>query len=186
MNIVVPAGNLWRGCLAALLALTLTGCIESTAPILADAEPVFGQRVKMQYFSIRKGLAHDPGHVTFAWNGNLYAHQSGGMREVAAFSAHPFEGGDYIIQAVPSRRTAATEYALLHRLAEGVYQVIPIDEDDADDPTRAAYCKAASGSRCRIETRSQLFAFARATAARQKDDGGLVLRLPDAPERKRR
>jgi hypothetical protein len=32
---------------------------------------------------------------------------------------------------------------------------------------------------CRIETREQLFAFARATAARRKTDGGLAIRLPD-------
>ena len=172
-----------RAAAAALFALTLTGCIESTAPILADAEPVFGKHLRLAVYSLRKGFAHEPGEVTFNWNGALYARASGALRDIAAFSAHPFESGDYIIQAVPSRRTAMTEYALLHRLAEGVYQVIPIDENDADDPTRAAYCKTANGSRCRIETRAQLFAFARATAARQKDDGGLVLRLPGTPER---
>jgi len=169
--------------LAALFALTLSGCIESSAPILADAEPVFGKHLRLAIYSLRKGFAHEPGKVTFNWNGALYARASGALRDVAAFSAHPFENGDYIIQAVPARRTAATEYALLHRLAEGVFLVIPIDENDADDPTRAAYCKTAGSSRCRIETRAQLFAFARATAARQKDEGGLVLRLPDAPER---
>ena len=75
-----------------------------------------------------------------------------------------------------------TEYALLHKLAEGVYQVIAIDEADADEPTRAAYCgkgDKTDPSPCRIATRDQLFAFARATAARRKTDGGLVIRLPD-------
>jgi hypothetical protein len=106
------------------------------------------------------------------------------MREVSAFSVNRFEAGDYILQVVPSGKVRATEYALLHRLAEGVYQVLPIDEADADEPTRAAYCKRVDKSPCRIENREQLFAFARATAARQKDDGGLVVRLPDAAERR--
>ena len=34
-------------------------------------------------------------------------------------------------------------------------------------------------------TREQLFAFARATAAQHKDEGGLALRLPDAPAKRR-
>jgi hypothetical protein len=38
------------------------------------------------------------------------------------------------------------------------------------------------GAACRIETRDQLFAFARATAARKKDNGGLAIRLEDSPE----
>jgi len=75
---------------------------------------------------------------------------------------------------------------VLHKLAEGVYQVIAIDEADADEPTRAAYCgkgDKTDPSPCRIENRDQLFAFARATAARQKTEGGLVIRLPEDPER---
>ena len=47
--------------------------------------------------------------------------------------------------------------------------VIAIDEDDADEPTRAAHCKHPGGAACRIETREQLFAFARATAAQHKN-----------------
>ena len=87
---------------------------------------------------------------------------------MSAFSVHPFEAGDYIIQEVPVKRPRITEYALLHKLADGVYMVWPIDESDADEPTRAAYCGSPTGTACRIETREQLFAFARATAARNK------------------
>jgi hypothetical protein len=65
-------------------------------------------------------------------------------------------------------------------LTDGVFQAIAIDEDDAAAPTRAAYCKRVDESHCRIETRRQLFAFARATAARRKGEGGLVLRLADS------
>ena len=125
--------------------------------------------------------------ATYRWNGALYAHAAGGMRDVGAFSVHPFEGGDYIIQTVPAKRDRITEYAVMHKLAEGVFQVVPVDEDDADDPTRAALLQAhravvPAASR----TREQLFAFARFTAARNKDNGGLAIRLPDAPDRPQR
>ncbi len=174
---------------AAFCALWLSGCIDSSGPILADSQPVFGPRLKLQFFSLRKGFGHDSEQANFNWNGALYAHASGGMREVSAFSVHPFEAGDYIIQEVPAKRMRITEYALLHKIAEGVFQVLPIDEADTDEPTRAAYCGKGSNtdpSPCRTETRDQLFAFARATAARQKDDGGLVIRLPDGSEKSER
>jgi hypothetical protein len=167
----------------ALSALTLAACVDSADPILTDSQAVLGPRLKLQLYSLHKGYAHDPEQATFTWNGALYVHGSGGMRDVSAFSVQPFEGGDSIIQDVPAKRPRISEYALLHKLADGVYQVIAIDEDDADEQTRAAYCRHAEGSPCRIETRDQLFAFARATAARHKDDGGLAIRLPDAAER---
>jgi hypothetical protein len=175
--------------LAALLALTLSGCIDSAGPILSDSQAIFGPRLKLQFFSLRQGFGHDPVQATFTWNGSLYAHAGGGMTEVSAFSVHPFEAGDYIVEAVPAKRARITEYALLHKIANGVFQAIPIDEEDADEPTRAAYCgkgEPNDPSPCRIQTRDQLFAFARATAARRKDDGGLVIRLPDGSDKAER
>jgi len=177
-----------RTAFAALLALSLTGCIDSAKPIMPDSQPVFGTRLKLQLYGLRKGFAVDPEQVTFTWNGALYAHAGGGLKDVSAFSVHPFEAGDFIIQTVPANRTGMTEYAVAHTLADGVYQVIVIDEADADEPTRAAYCgKGEKNDRsCRIETRDQLFAFARATAARRKDDGGLAIRLRDGSEKPER
>lgn len=172
--------------IAAFCALSLSGCIDSSGPILSDSQDVFGPRLKLQFYSLRKGFAHEPALANFKWNGALYAHAGGGMRDVSAFSVHPFEAGDYIIQSVPAKRARVSEFALMHKLAEGVYQVIAIDEADADEATRTAFCKRVDKAACRIETREQLFAFARATAAQRKDDGGLVIRLPDGSERTQR
>ena len=175
-----------RAALAALCALPLAGCIDSSGPILATSQDVFGPKLKLQLFTLRQGHASEPTQATFQWNGALYAHAGGGMREVAAFSVHAFEAGDFIIQEVSTKRPRITEYALLHKLADGVYMVWAIDEDDADEPTRAAFCGKGDKkdpAACRIETREQLFAFARATAARQHPDGGLAVRLPDGAER---
>ena len=172
-----------RCALVALSAALLSGCIDSADPILTDAAPVFGPRLTLQFYSLRDGYARDPERATFAWNGNIYVHKSGGMRDVAAFSVQTFEAGDDIIQETPANRPRITEYALLHKLAEGVYQVVPIDEGDADEQTRAAYCKQVEKSGCRIETREQLIAFARATQAQRRDNGGLAIRLPDGPQK---
>jgi hypothetical protein len=171
--------------IAALCAFSWSGCIDSASSILMDAQPIFGQRARFEFFGIRKGFAVEPEQATFVWNGARYAHAGGGMKGVRAFSAHPFETGDFIIQSLPANRANKVEYAVMHKLMDGVYQVAVIDEADADEPTRAANCsKGEKNDRaCRIETRDQLFAFARATAAHRKDDsGGLAIRLPDKSE----
>lgn len=174
-----------RATLAGLFALSLSGCIDSSGPIVMDTQPIFGPKLKLQLFTLRDGAAHDPEGVSYTWNGKHYARASGGMRDVRAFSLVPFEGGDFIIQSVPANPACGTEYAVLHKIADAVFQVVAIDEADADEPTRTAFCKHPDGAACRIETRDQLFAFARATAARHKDAGGLAIRLPDG-ERTRR
>jgi hypothetical protein len=168
-----------RAGLAALCAGFLAGCVDSKGPILADSQPVLGPRLKLQLYSMRKGYAEDPEQASFAWNGKLYAHTSGGMTDVRGFSVHPFEGGNYIIQSVPEKRPHMSEYALMRPLADGVYHVVVIDEADANAATRAAHCAKLPNVACRIATREALFAFARATAARRKQDGGLAIRLAD-------
>jgi hypothetical protein len=175
-----------RAAIAAVFAISLAGCIDSAGPILSDSQPVLGPRLNLQLYSLRDGHARDPERTTFTWNGKLYAHASGSMKDVRAFSVHPFEGGDYIVQSIPARHPDIAEYALMRKLAEGVYQVLAIDEADADEPARAASCKHPGGTACRIETREQLFAFARATAAKRKTDGGLAIRLPDDARPRRR
>ena len=127
-------------------------------------------------------LASEPEQASFAWDGKLYVHASGGMTEFSAFSVHAFENGDFIVQDVPTKRPHINEYGLMRQLADGVYLVRAIDEDDADAATRAAHCgkgDKADPASCRIKTREALFAFARATAAKRYDDGGLVIRLED-------
>jgi hypothetical protein len=172
-------GVLVRAAIAALCAVSLAACVDSTGPILTDSQPVLGARLKLQLYSLRKGHAGDPEQATFAWNGKLYAHASGGMKDVRGFSVHTFEGGNYIIQSVPERRPQMAEYALMRQLMDGVYYVVVIDETDADAATRAAHCAKLPDAACRIATREQLVAFARATAARRKQDGGLAIRLAD-------
>jgi hypothetical protein len=175
---------LLRTAVAALCALSLTGCIDSASPILTDSQQLFGQRARFQLYGMRKGFAVEPEQVSYTWDGARYAHAGGGMKDVHAFSVHPFEADNFIVQSVPANRAHKVEYAVMHKLMEGVYQVIVIDEADADEATRAANCNKGEKNNwsCRIETRDQLFAFARATAARRKDDGGLAIRLPDKPE----
>ena len=120
-----------RAAFAALCGVALSGCIDSSGPILADAQPVLGPRLNLQLYSLREGHAHDPEQASFTWDGKLYVRSGGGMKDVRGFSVHPFEAGDTIIQSSQLRHPQIAEYALMRKLAEGAYQVIAIDEDDA-------------------------------------------------------
>jgi len=174
-----------RAVLTALVAVALGGCVDSAKPVLTDARPLFGPQLRLQFYGLRKGHVDDPEQADYAWRDGHYQRVGGSMTDIQGFTVHPFEGGDAIVQSVPADPAHRVEYALLHTLIGGVYQVVPIDESDADAATRAANCPKASGSSCRIETREQLFALARATAASRADNGGLAIRLPDAPSRRR-
>lgn len=171
-----------RAAAAVLCALSLSGCVDSVGPILPDAQPLLGERVRLQFYTLRKGFAEEPEQASYRWDGGRYVHTGGGMRDVSAFSAHPFEGDSLIMQGTSAKRPRIAEYAVAFKLTDGVYQAIGIDEDDADAATRAAHCKKTDDSGCRIETREHLFAFARATVARRKGEGGLVIRLADGAQ----
>jgi hypothetical protein len=176
--------NIWRhgakiSFLIALAAASsaLCGCVSSTAPVLSGAMPVLGERGELHVFSLSDGSAHDPATVTFQWTGSRYAVR-GKSIDVTDFTALPFEGRDLIVQSRSARPPHAIEYALARRLADGTYLVVPIDENDVDEPTRAKFCITASGIACGITTPEQLFVFARATADKTMEAGGLAVVVP--------
>jgi hypothetical protein len=168
-------------CLAAAMvcALLLSGCVDSSGPLLSDAQPVLGEQVRLQFYSLRKGIADEPEQATYKWDRGAYQRTGGGMADIGSFSVHPLARDIFVVQSAAAKRPGMFEYAVARRLVDGVYQVIAIDEADADRLTRARFCKRTNDSSCRIEKRNQLYAFAHATAERKKGQGGLVLRLAD-------
>jgi hypothetical protein len=162
-----------------LCALALSGCVDSSGPLLSDAQPVFGEQARLQFYSLRKGTADEPEQATYRWDRGAYQRTGGGMTDVGSFSVHPLARDIFVVQSASAKRPGMFEYAVARKLVDGVYQVIAIDEADAGRVARARFCKRAGDSACRIETRNQLYAFARATAERKRSQGGLVLRLSD-------
>jgi len=159
----------------ALAAVMLAGCIQSAAPILSDAKPVFGESVRVHLYSLSDGNAHRPEVVTFRWNGSRYVIPRWRLSDLAGFTWHDFEGNDAIVQSFSSKGEHAIEYALARKLADGTYLINAIDENDADEATRATNCTKTQFSACRIEKPDQLFAFARATAGKTHQRGGLAV-----------
>jgi len=162
---------LLHAALAALFAIPLTEHIDSSAPILAESRLVRGPEPKVQLYASRKGYATEPERADYTWNRELNAHTGG---DVHVFSVHP--ANDYIVQTVQK-----TEHSLLRKFAKGVYLVVAVDDPDANEATRAAYCKNVERSSCRIE---HLFAYTLATTAQQKDEGSPAIRLSDTANRR--
>ena len=152
--------------------LALSACVESETPVLTDAKPLLGERIRLRLYSLRESGAYDPQAIRFRWDGTRYVN-AGGSKDLTSFTIHAFEGADMIAQNFGKR----IEYALVRKLATGVFLVVPIDENDADEATRAKYCHKVGGSSCRAESKDDIFALARATAAKPQDRGGLVIQL---------
>ena len=155
-------------------AIALTGCISSTGPVLSDAKPVLGERGLIHAYTLSQGTAHDPEVVSFQWSGSRYLVR-GKSIGYSEFTAHPYEGRDWIVQATTQRAPHRIEYGLARKLADGVYQLVAIDENDAQAPAREKFCTKTQDASCRIATPEQLFVFARASADKPMEGGGLAV-----------
>jgi hypothetical protein len=162
---------------ASLAGPALAGCISSTAPVLSDAKPVLGERGLIHVFTLSQGAARDPGVVSFQWTGGRYL-VHGKPTGFNDFTAYPYEGRDWIVQATTQRPPSHIEYGLARKLADGTYLLVPISEDDADPPAREKFCTKTQDAGCRIATPEQLFVFARATADKPVEGGALAVVVP--------
>ena len=160
--------------------LVLSGCISSTGPVLGDAKALLGERGQIHIFNARETGPGAHSVVTFRWNGSRYI-LSGRSIGVTDFTVHAFEGRDLIVQSRGTRAPHPTEYALARKLADGVYMVQPISEDDADETARQRFCSKTPDASCRIATPEQLFVFARATAEKELESGGIAVIVPSKP-----
>jgi hypothetical protein len=165
-------------------ALALSGCISSTAPVLSDAKPVLGERGLIHVFTLSQGAAHDPGVLSFQWSGSRYLVR-GKSIGFSDFTAYPYEGRDWIVQGTTQRAPRQIEYGLARRLADGTYLLVAINEDDADAAAREKFCTKTQDASCRIASPEQLFVFARATADKPVEGGGLAVVLPSGNGAKR-
>ena len=155
-------------------AIALTGCISSTGPVLSDAKPVLGERGLIHAYTLSQGTAHDPEVVSFQWSGSRYLVR-GKSIGYSEFTAHPYEGRDWIVQGTTQRAPHRIEYGLARKLADGVYQLVAIDENDAQAPAREKFCTKTQDASCRIATPEQLFVFARASSDKPMEGGGLAV-----------
>lgn len=178
-----PCGLGGRRLLQALVALlsflALAGCVQSAAPILTDAKPLLGETARFAHYDLRDGTAHDPDTSESKWDGSRYIGVAGSSKEPFAFTVFALDDRNYIVQNAPAKKDVPIDYAIARKLADGIYLTFLIDEKDSDEATRAKFCVEHSDATCTVAEREALIAFARATAAKPHDTGGLAIRLAD-------
>lgn len=162
----------------------LAGCIQSKSPILTDAKPLLGENVRFQHYDARDGAARDPDTSEFHWDGTRYIGTAGSSKETVAFNVFRLDERNFIIQNAPAKKDFPIDYALAHKLAEGVYLTFLIEENDADEATRTKFCVEVQQGTCTVTSLDGVMAFARATAAKPHDAGGLAIRLADDADKK--
>jgi hypothetical protein len=169
------AARLLRLFVAISIFTLLTNCIESARPIFTDARPLFGNQARFQLYALRDGAAFDSMTVTYIWRNDRYVLASDSDAGFGDFTVHPFQDTDLIVQSF--RPGLPNEYAIARKLADGIYLVFAIDENEADRSTQDQFCEKEAGASCRVSTRDALLTFARTSAAKPRSEGGLAVLL---------
>jgi hypothetical protein len=155
----------------------LTGCIDSTEPLLTNGRPLLGERLSLQLYAMRENGLYDPATADFVWQNGHYTRTGGNDTSIHDFTVHALRGPDLIAQEFHAG--APVNYAILRKLAAGTYLAFVIDESDADEATRRKFCRNKRMSGCTVTTRQAVLAFAGASAAKRPSVGGLVLMLSE-------
>jgi hypothetical protein len=170
-------GGRWPAQIGALAAASaLSGCLSSTTPILTDAKPLLGERGQIHLYALSEGTAREPIVIAFQWNGSRYVIR-GKSIGISDFTLHPYEGRDFVVQTTSQRTPRTIEYGLARRIADATYQLVSLNEDDADPSMREKFCSKTPDAACRIATIEQVFAFARVTADKPMEGGALAVVL---------
>jgi hypothetical protein len=157
---------------AILSMLALGACVDSAEPLLKDAEPILGQKLRVHMVPVGKEQTDPLGEIlAYAWNGARYEPVSRSKGTQQPFTVHYFGAQDYIAQGFPTPDTVVdtVTYALVRKAAEGVYVMSPIEEKDLDEDTRAKLCDPGIIYTCRISSAEALAQMARATARAQRE-----------------
>jgi hypothetical protein len=162
-----------------LLFAPLAGCIDSDGPILTDAKPLFGETVRFHLFSLDRGRANDGQAANYRWNGSRYVPVGEPKDGATPFTAHAIDDTLFVVQGFEQARSSHVDYAVARKLTDGVFLVVAIDAADVDEATRARLCERRGTYSCGISTREALLTFARATAAKPRETGGLAIVLAD-------
>jgi hypothetical protein len=157
------------------LGIATTACIQSRGPILSDGRALLGDRGQIHLFDLHEGGTRNPRSYQFQWAGDRYTARGRPSADISDFTIHAHEGRDLIVQARSPKPPRPYFYALARKLTDGVYMVLTIDPNDADETARNRFCIITRDVPCRIETPEQLFALARATAAKETDQGKLAV-----------
>lgn len=162
--------------LAALLVVLLaqSGCVTSTAPLLTGAKAELGAEGQIHTFGLRPGKEKEPegiddmGPATFQWSGNRYLLRGNDRLPFSAFTVHPFEGKDRLLQIL-TKDGGEVLYFVARPIMQGAYALIPLIA--RDDAARKKLCPT-DPAICHFTAPEQVYDLARAAA---RDPGAMPI-----------
>src|ERR1035437_10027236 len=161
---LVPVG------LILFAAFVLSGCVQSKKPLLTGSKPLLGMQFQLNlYQDFIEGKALSATTSVFRWNDTHYSLVSGDSSGVEYVVIQPFDSDNLLIEATYENDNV---YLLGRKLAKGTYRILPIDQNDVDEATRARTCVTRNPVICMIQTRRQLDTLVRAAAAKK---GGYIM-----------
>jgi hypothetical protein len=150
-----------------LAAVMLAGCVQSKTPVLGGTKPVLGDLFQLNLFeNVHDGMATTLKTSVFRWDATRYVHVSGDSSDVKYFVMEPLNPNTFLIEATDEKVYA---YLLAVRLAEGIYRIMPVDENHVDKATQGRLCAAQVSDSCTVATRQQLDTFVRASLGKTID-----------------
>lgn len=162
------------------LALALSGCIQSPVSLITDAKPLVGEVFEAHFYqNFVEGKAESVHKAVYHWKDGRYMRVGGPANGVQSFVATPLDGADFVIEG---RGESDGNYAywMARKIVDGVYLIVPINEDDADEITRTKSCsQSALTGFCVVKGREELMTFAKAVASKPMHNptlGVLILR----------
>lgn len=124
---------LGRIALAVISALSLTGCVESQAPLITDAQPLLGQQFGVHlYEEFVDNKAGDVHSSAYWWKDGQYVRAYGLARDAKRFVAQPLDGNDFLLQSNDEGRGAYL-YWVARKVSPGVYLIFGVDEMAVDE-----------------------------------------------------
>ncbi len=166
--------------IAAGLALALSGCIQSPVSLITDAKPLAGELFEAHFYqNFVEGKAEDVHKAVYHWKNGRYMRVGGPANGVRSFAAIPLNGTDFVIEGKGDSE-GNYAYWMARKIVDGVFLIVPINEDDADEITRANACTPSSLSGfCVVKGKEELMSVAKAVASKPMRNptlGVLILR----------
>jgi hypothetical protein len=163
---------------AVTAALTLSGCVESTMPLMTDTHPLLGPQFEVRlYESFRNAGVNDFFTSVYSWKDGQYVRANRPTRGPERFVVQYLASNDFLIQST-DERARVYNYWIGRKFADGAYVIFPLNEADADDDTRNVVCGSEQPEGiCRIRTYKQLVTLAHATAAQPVREAALGIVL---------
>jgi hypothetical protein len=170
--------------MAGLATVISAGCVQSEQQLFSNTKPLMGESFEAHFFeNFIDGKASVAHSAYYRWVENRYVIIRGSTDHVSSFTSVSLDNDSFVVEGT-IRAKPEFNYWVARKVVDGVFLIVPVNEADADEATRAAACtgKKAEGF-CFVGKQEDLIKLAKATASKALVNptlGVLILRRDGA------